>query len=254
MDKLLKPIGKPTQSFTGRTDELNMLIECLYKKRMQNCVLVGNPGCGKTEIIRKFAAVLHTKTEFVDYVISEFSVGNLIAGTKYRGEFEENIQKLLKNIELESKKTILFIDEIHTLWDLQPSSDNSNQSVGPLDLLKPALAEGKFVLIGATTPKEFEKLKRDKAFIRRINPIFVPDLSKNDVIKILKKFQKVSDDIYELIYRQGLTLRDRYNPDISLEILDQAQAMARHLKTEIDGWMILDIVERIRRLELNAEI
>lgn len=254
MDQLLKPIGTPTKSFTGRNEELNMLIECLYKKRMKNCVLVGNPGCGKTEIIRKFASVISKKPEFDEYTIFEFSVGEAVAGTRYRGDFEENIQKVLNEVKHGTGKSILFIDEIHTLWDLQPNSENSGQSVGPLDLLKPALADGKFILFGATTPKEFERLKRDKAFVRRINPIFIPDLSKDDVIKILKKFQKVPPEIYELIYCQGLTLRDRFNPDISLEILDQAQARARRLEVEIDGWMILDIVERIRRLELNAQV
>lgn len=214
----------------GRRDELALLKESMYKKRMKNTILVGDAGCGKTAILEQFAYDMDRL-----YKLVELDIASCVAGTTLRGQFEEKLINFLNDVvEQDSQcqtKTIIFIDEIHTLY----TAGGSEGAIDASNILKSYLSKGQITIIGATTKDEFEKtIAKDKAFSRRLSPIFIKNLDDKTNLMILKKFNEgcLSDDIVEFIYEKSKTL-GRTNPDVAIEILDRCMAKKKYTGDKI---------------------
>jgi ATP-dependent Clp protease ATP-binding subunit ClpB len=217
----------------GREKEINQVIEVLLRKSKNNPVLVGDPGVGKTAIVEGLAQRIVNKevpAELQDKEIIAIDMGSLVAGSKYRGEFEERLKALLEEVKQKSN-IILFIDEIHTVV-------GAGKAEGSLDagnMLKPALARGEIRLIGATTVDEYRKyIEKDPALERRFQPIYVDEPSEEETIEILKGLRprlenyhkvKISDSAIEAavkLTKRFVTFRKL--PDKAIDALDQACA------------------------------
>lgn len=224
----------------GRNEELNILKESLYKKRLKNTILVGNPGSGKTAIVEEFAKQNQDKC-----IVLEFNVAALIAGTRYRGDLELKVGKIIKSItefnRYNDKPIVLFIDEIHTLMQKTCGAESSSIA----DLMKTNLSKGNIIVIGATTNEEFNRyVMSDLAITRRFCPIHITDLSDEIVIKILKNFISfdIEESIYKYIVDESKKIKRGFNPDISIEIMDRSQARAKLRNTQITKDLIDEII------------
>ena len=218
----------------GRDQEIKRIMEILSRRRKNNPVLLGDPGVGKTAIVEGLAQRI-TNNDVPELLqnkeILTLDLGSLLAGSKFRGEFEERLKTVIQTIEKASGKYILFIDELHTLV----GAGNAQGAVDASNMLKPALARGTLHTIGATTVKEYRRyIEKDAALERRFQPIFVKEPSIDDTIAILRglkeKYQlhhgvRISDDA--LIAAVKLSTRyisDRFLPDKAIDLIDEAAA------------------------------
>ena len=192
--KYVWQIRKPQAIIRGRNEELFLLEESLSKRRTKSVVLVGKSGCGKTSIVEEFSTRIKDK-----YEIISMNVSSTIANTKYRGELEEKVTTLVKDITLYNKthikKIILFCDEIHTLitggWEY---------SLSCAEILKPFLSSGEIIIIGATTFEEYQNsILKDKALARRLPFIIINDLDFDAKLNILEDFlwKEIKDGVVE---------------------------------------------------------
>ncbi|MBF0300849.1 MAG: AAA family ATPase [Oligoflexia bacterium] len=258
----------------GRTKEIRALMEILGRRNKNNPVLVGGAGVGKTVIVEGLAEMI-VKGKVPDMLkgktIYALSMGALMAGTKFRGEFEERIVKLLKFIKDNHGEFILFIDEIHLLV----GAGKTEGAMDAANLLKPALARGELHCIGATTPEEYQKyILSDSALDRRFRSIPVNEPSKEDTIEILMGIKekqeihhgvKISDEaIYQAVVLSDQYITDKNLPDKAIDLIDEAsaalklstQAMPAHLvelESEIRSKIILSQVEKSNK-DILAEI
>ncbi|MBF0363684.1 MAG: AAA family ATPase [Oligoflexia bacterium] len=256
----------------GRTKEIRALMEILGRRNKNNPVLVGGAGVGKTVIVEGLAEMI-VKGKVPEMLkgktIYALSMGALMAGTKYRGEFEERIQKLLKFIKDHHGEFILFIDEIHLLV----GAGKTEGAMDAANLLKPALARGELHCIGATTPEEYQKyILSDSALDRRFRSIPINEPSKEDSIEILMGIKekqeihhgvKISDDaIYQAVVLSDQYITDKNLPDKAIDLIDEAasalklstEAMPAHLvelESEIRSKIILSQVEKENKDILN---
>ena len=232
-------VSRNREKLIGRDLEVQLLRESLEKKRMKNSIIVGDAGVGKTAIIQELAYKIKDS-----YTILEFNLSSALAGTKYRGEFEEKIIGIIRDIVQFNSRgirpVILFIDEIHTI-SIAGKGDNS---IDAANILKPYLSRGDITIIGATTPNEYKKyIKPDTAISRRLSPVFIKPLDKEQVIDILRKFSEnsVDDSILNQIYDFSSQLPGFSNPDISIEILDRCLARRKCTRKTIDEKMLKNI-------------
>ncbi len=221
----------------GRAKEIETVIEILSRRKKNNPVLIGEPGVGKTAIVEGLAQRI-VRGEVPEVLrgkrLVELNVNSLVAGTKYRGEFEERVKAILDEILAHQDELILFIDEIHTIV-------GAGQAEGGMDLanaFKPALARGELHLIGATTLNEYQKyIEKDAALERRFQPVFIAEPSVEQTIQILKGLR----DRFEAHHKVRITdeaivaaaelsdryITGRYLPDKAIDLIDQAAARVR---------------------------
>jgi len=220
----------------GREKEIDDVITVLARRRKNNPVLIGEPGVGKSAVAEGLAQLILTEQtpEFLDgSVIMALDLGSTLAGTKYRGEFEERLKRIVEEAQVDSS-IILVIDEIHTLV----GAGAAEGAVDAANILKPALARGKFRCIGATTNDEYKKyIERDPALERRFQPVYVGEPSVGVTIEILRGLRSKFEYHHTLTYHdQALEqaailsdkyVADRYLPDKAIDVLDEAGARVR---------------------------
>ena len=218
----------------GREKELNLIIETLLRKNKNNPLLIGPAGVGKSAIIEELARRIKNGSvpnKLKNKKIVSLEMSSLVAGTKYRGEFEEKLNKIIKEIE-ENPEIILFIDEIHTM----ANAGGAEGAINASDILKPYLARGKVKIIGATTTNEYNKfIAKDKALSRRFEIIKINEPTIKETENILSKirpsFEKhyniriTEENIKNIVSLTDRYVLDRFNPDKSIDLLDSVCAM-----------------------------
>ena len=226
MDNLSDPV-------VGRHKEIQRLIQVLSRRTKNNPVLVGEPGVGKTAVVEGLAQYIakgDVPSDLLKKRILSLDLASMVAGTKYRGEFEERMKRLMKEVK-ESKDIILFIDELHTLI----GAGGPEGALDASNMLKPALSRGEIQLIGATTTKEFRKyIEKDSALERRFQQIKVEEPSAKDTEEILMGLKKNYEDFHRVIYDDGVVeaivrysmryVPERFLPDKAIDIMDEAGA------------------------------
>ncbi len=246
----------------GRDEEIRRVIHVLSRRTKNNPVLIGEPGVGKTAIVEGLAQRIATgdvPDTLKDKRIVQLDLGALIAGAKYRGEFEERLKAVLKEVTSAEGQIILFIDELHTLV----GAGAAEGAMDAANMLKPLLARGELRTIGATTLDEYRKhIEKDPALERRFQPVYVGEPSIEDTIAILRGLKeryevhhgvRISDSA--IIAAAKLSARyitDRFLPDKAIDLIDEAAAKLRmeidSMPTEID-----EIDRKIRQLEIERE-
>ena len=246
----------------GRDDEIRRVIQVLSRRTKNNPVLIGEPGVGKTAIAEGLAQRIvsgDVPEGLKDRRVVALDIGALVAGSKYRGEFEDRLKAVLKEVAAADGTVVLFIDELHTIV----GAGNAEGAVDAANLLKPMLARGELRAVGATTLDEYRKhIEKDAALERRFQPVFVEEPSVEDTIAILRGL-KQRYEVHHKVHIQdsalvaAATLSDRYIadrflPDKAIDLVDEAAAQIR---MEIDSKPIeIDEVERhILQLEIELQ-
>ncbi len=220
----------------GRDDEISRVIQILARRRKNNPVLIGEPGVGKTAVAEGLAQRIVERDVpalLDDKQVISLDVGLLLAGTKYRGEFEERLKRIVDEVR-SSENIILVIDEVHTLI----GAGAAEGAVDAANILKPALARGELQCLGATTVEEYRKhIERDSALERRFQPVQIDEPSVDDTVDILRCLRaryerhhglKIGDDALEAAARMGAQyIADRFLPDKAIDLIDEASARVR---------------------------
>jgi ATP-dependent Clp protease ATP-binding subunit ClpC len=243
----------------GREDEIETTIEILSRRTKNNPVLIGDPGVGKTAIVEGIAQRIvnaEVPETLSDKRVLALDLSGIVAGTQYRGQFEERLKKVIDEIQESSEDQIIFIDELHTVVGAGAAEGSMDAS----NMLKPALARGELHCIGATTIDEYRKnIEKDAALERRFQPVLVGEPSVDDAIEILRGLK----DRYEAHHRVKISeeaivaaaelsdryIADRFLPDKAIDLMDQAAARLRlRSKTKPqDTKMLEDDIKRLKR-------
>lgn len=238
----------------GRDNEVKRISQILSRKKKNNAIIVGEAGIGKSALVEKLAILIKEgkcPTNLIDKRLVSLDLTSLVAGTKYRGQFEERIKAILNELQ-EINNVILFIDEIHTMV----GAGNSSGSMDAANILKPALARGEIQCIGATTFDEYKKhLEKDAALVRRFQKIILTEPNETETIDILKNLKETYENFHKVTYETDVIetivklskqyITDRQFPDKAIDILDELGSEKRisakipdsieKLKKEIDS-------------------
>jgi ATP-dependent Clp protease ATP-binding subunit ClpC len=246
----------------GREDEIEQTIEVLSRRTKNNPVLIGEPGVGKTAIVEGIAQRIvdgDVPDTLRDKRLVRLDVAGLVAGTRYRGDFEERLKKVIDEIREHADELIAFIDELHTVV----GAGAAEGAMGASNMLKPALARGELHIIGATTIDEYRKdIEKDAAFERRFQPILVPEPTVENTIEILHGLR----DRYEAHHQVRFTdealsaaaelsdryINDRFLPDKAIDLIDQAGARVR-LRTKMPARDRRELEQRLDRLRREKD-
>ncbi len=272
--KKLKSLLKYTRNLTslarenkldpviGRDMEIGRVIQILSRRTKNNPILIGEAGVGKTAIAEGLANRIASgdiPESLKDKELVSLDMGSLVAGTKYRGEFEERLKNILKDIEKAGDKVILFIDEIHTIVGAGAAEGSLDAS----NMLKPALSRGELRAIGATTVREYQKyIEKDPALTRRFQPVYINEPSIEDATSILRGLKEK----YELYHGVRITdhaivaavelssryITDRFLPDKAVDLIDEASS---YLKLSLENMppVLEETRRKIMRLEIEKE-
>ncbi len=247
----------------GRDEEIRRVLQILSRRTKNNPMLIGTPGVGKTAIVEGLAQRIvsgDVPDNLKDVTIASLDMGLLVAGAKYKGEFEERLKAVIKEVVDADGKIVLFIDEIHTLVG---AGSGGESAMDAANLLKPALARGELRSIGATTLKEYQKhIEKDKALERRFQTVMVEEPSVQDAISILRgikeKYEvhhgvRIKDDaIIAAVELSHRYISDRQLPDKAIDLMDEAAARMRiqidSLPEEVD-----EVQRKVMQLEIERE-
>ncbi len=220
----------------GRDEELDRTVQVLCRRRKNNPVFVGEPGVGKTAIAEGLARRIHEGSVpdiLSDAQIYSLDMGALLAGTKFRGQFEERLKAVMKRLQ-EIDNAILFIDEIHTIVG---AGATTGSSMDASNILKPALASGKLRCLGSTTYADFKHLERDRALARRFQKIEVHEPSVEDTVEILKGLRSYYEEHHDVKYDDDALeaaaqlaqkhIMERFLPDKAIDVIDEAGSLER---------------------------
>jgi ATP-dependent Clp protease ATP-binding subunit ClpB len=246
----------------GRDEEIRRIIQVLSRRTKNNPILIGEPGVGKTAIAEGLAQRIisgDVPSTIKNKQVISLDIGSLIAGAKYRGEFEDRLKAVLKEVEEKAGEIILFIDEIHTLVGAGAAEGSMDAS----NMLKPALARGELHCIGATTLDEYKKyIEKDSALERRFQPVLVQEPTVEDTVSILRGIKEKYEVHHGVRIQDGATvaaatlsnryITDRFLPDKAIDLIDEA---ASKLRIEIDSMPAeIDELERQKiKLEIEQE-
>ena len=248
----------------GREKEIKRVMQVLCRRTKSNPVLIGDPGVGKTAVVEGLANQIasgNVPEPLQDKRIVQLNMGMLVAGTKYRGEFEERLKKIIKELTDSEGGIILFVDEVHTIIGAG-SAEGTNDAA---DILKPSLARGTFQLIGATTHDEYRKyVEKDAALERRFQPVHVDEPSVDDAVLILKGLRDKYENHHQVIFTDSAInaaaqlssryINDRFLPDKGIDLIDEAGARTRLKSLEPPEYIknIEKQIEDVRKQKENA--
>lgn len=238
-----------------RENEIERVIQILSRRTKNNPILLGSPGVGKTAIVEGLAQRIveeRVPQSLLGKRVLALNVSSLIAGTKYRGEFEQRLKKVIQELRDAKRTIILFIDEVHTIVQ----SKGAEGAMDPSDILKPALARGDLQAIGATTVHEFEKyIKTDETLERRFQPVNIQEPSLETTCQILKGIKKAYEEHHQVeITDEAIMtaaklskeyIKDRFLPDKAIDLIDEGSAKVR--------LSIIDIPDKIKRQKREIE-
>jgi len=220
----------------GRKEEIHRVIEILDRRTKNNPVLIGKSGVGKTAIVEELAyeiAYGNVPGILKNRRVLALDLSGLVAGTKYRGEFEKRLKTLVDEIILAKRSIILFIDELHSLAE----AGEATGAINAADILKPALSRGDLQVIGATTEEEYKKyIENDKTLERRFQPVFIEEPTPEQTRKMLEgikqkyeQFHKVKylDEALDAAVQETIPLTNRVFPDKAIDLIDEAGSLAR---------------------------
>jgi ATP-dependent Clp protease ATP-binding subunit ClpB len=246
----------------GRDEEIRRIMQVLSRRTKNNPVLIGEPGVGKTAIVEGLAQRIisgDVPSNLKDRQVIALEIGSLLAGAKYRGEFEDRLKAVLKEVEKSNGQIILFIDELHTIV----GAGAAEGAVDAANMFKPLLARGKLHMIGATTLNEYRtSIEKDAALERRFQPVYIDEPTIEDTIAILRGLQekyevhhgvKITDEALQAAAKLSARyISDRFLPDKAVDLIDEATSSIRmeidSMPTELDR-----IKRRIKQLEIEQE-
>lgn len=232
---LTNPLDSNLELCIGRDKELSDIVDILSRKKKNNVVLIGQPGVGKTTVVEGFAQLLMSDKcpkRFAGYHLYEMYVSSMLSGSRYRGDFEEKIEGVLKAIVDAEQPVIIFIDEIHTIMANHGTAENSSGGMSASDMLKPYMGRPGMLLIGATTEAEYKMIEKDGAMSRRFSPIHIKEPDNKTVCHLLEnvlqdyaKHFEISIGalvVPEIVKYAETYLPNKFMPDKALDLLDES--------------------------------
>lgn len=254
--------NKDYEPITGREKELETLIEILLRKNKNNPLLIGEPGIGKTALVEALAYKINNKdvpNELLNKKIISINISKIVSGTRYRGEFEEKLHKLIEHFE-QNNNLIIFFDEIHTIV----GAGGAEGAIDASNIIKPYIARNKLKIIGATTTKEYYKsIYNDGALNRRFQTITIKEPSEQETLNILlnsKKYYEKYHNVHitnkqlETIVKLSTKyIKDKYNPDKSLDMLDKICSKIKYKSYNTTNNIKIDELEKQKLIFIKSK-